>query len=88
MTWVKRLKGAMRDRRHRREARLAIAKAQRAVDRRRRPNPGYDELKDPWFIGVMCVAVVALVLDLRPELETSPLAAWFREAIEILKGYV
>ncbi len=30
----------------------------------RTPNPGYDELSDPWFLGVMATAVVVLLVDI------------------------
>ena len=31
------------------------------------PQPGYDELRDPLFIGVMLLALITLALDLAPE---------------------
>lgn len=30
----------------------------------RAPNPGYDELSSPWFLGVMAAAVLVLLVDI------------------------
>ncbi len=46
------------------QARLVIAQVERRqAQRQRAPNPGYDELRCPWFVGVMLLALLVLVID-------------------------
>jgi hypothetical protein len=47
------------------ESRLAIWSAGRVKRRAlNQPNPGYDELRHPLFIGVMVLGILALVVDM------------------------
>jgi hypothetical protein len=47
------------------QARLLIAQVnRRQAQRRRLPNPGYDELSCPWFVGVMFAAILVLSIDM------------------------
>lgn len=47
------------------QSRLAIRRADRVKRRAlRSPNPGYDELRNPLFIGVTALAVLVLLVDM------------------------
>lgn len=47
-----------------RDSRCAVAHANRIKARTlRSPNPGYDELRHPLFIGVMALAALVLLVD-------------------------
>lgn len=73
MTVTKRLRLRARRALHQYQAKRLIARANRmlATERlKKRPlpqlsnNAGYDELSNPVFIAVMCVALVVLLIDL------------------------
>lgn len=64
MLTFKRFFKAMRRARIRVECKVAIAKANRIKARTlRRPNPGYDELANPGFIGLMILGTLVLCVD-------------------------
>jgi hypothetical protein len=75
MNLMSRLSADGRARKRLREARAEIRRAERSIRKRNRPaNPGYDELRCPYFIGVMVLALVVLFFDLRAD--SSALVGW------------
>lgn len=77
MNLMSRLSSDARHRRRMRAARAEIRRAERAIEKRQRAaQPGYDELSDPFFLGVMALAVVVLVFDLGAD--SSVLGDWLQ----------
>lgn len=64
MITMNRLHGRARFALHKWQARRLLARInRRQALGRRLPEPGYDELSNPVFLGVMALAVVVLVVD-------------------------
>lgn len=65
MITVNRLLGRARFALHKWQARRLIAQVNRRhALRKRLPQPGYDELSNPVFLGVMAAAAAVLVVDI------------------------
>ncbi len=65
MITMNRLRGRARFALHKWQARQLLARInRRQALGRRPPRPGYDELSNPVFLGVMALAVAVLVVDI------------------------
>lgn len=89
MNLFSRLSSDARHARRLREARSEIRRVERtAAERRRLPDPGYDELSDPLFIFVVLLALAVLVMDIRGDIDTSIIRESLRDGLAIVKGWL